>query len=163
MCSHYFLFRNNFIRGQLDQNDLRRCFGNFFSKVSFCKYLITAMLKVLSEQLQDTLTTAFERHPPIEDFTDMDRQRCRACTKTFDLLCASFSQTNLDFEFNLTFVTIYLLFYLSIFCTFWSSSSTTKLFSWKPITFWWGSMLFFEKVYSHKMLFFYIPQNISTC
>ena len=100
----YFLFRNNFIRGQLDQNDLCRCFGNFFSKVSFRKYLITAMLKVLSEQLQDTLTTAFERHPPIEDFTDMDRKRCRASTKTFDLLCASFSQTNLDFEFNLTLI-----------------------------------------------------------
>ena len=48
------------------------------------------MLKVLSQQLQDTLTTEFERHPPVEDFTDMDRQRCRACTKTFDLLlCAS--------------------------------------------------------------------------
>ena len=44
------------------------------------------MLKVLSQQLQDTLTTAFERHPPIEDFINMDQQRHRACSKTFDLL-----------------------------------------------------------------------------
>ena len=58
----------------------------FVSKVSFRKYLITAMFKVLSQQLQDTLTMAYERHPPVEDFTDMDQRRCRACTKTFDLL-----------------------------------------------------------------------------
>ena len=48
--------------------------------------LIIAMLKVRSQQLQDTLTTAFERHPPIEDFINMDQQRHRACSKTFDLL-----------------------------------------------------------------------------
>ena len=60
---------------------------NFFSEVSFRKYLmITAMFKVLSQQLQDTLTMAYERHPPVEDFTDMDQRRCQACTKTFDLL-----------------------------------------------------------------------------
>ena len=29
---------------------------------------------------------AFERHLAIEDFTDMDENRCRACTSTFDLL-----------------------------------------------------------------------------
>ena len=58
----------------------------FVSKVSFRKYLITAMFKVLSQQLQDTLTMAYERHRPVEDFTDMDQRRCRACTKTFDLL-----------------------------------------------------------------------------
>ena len=44
------------------------------------------MFKVLSQQLQDTLTMAYERHPPAEDFTNMDQGRCRACTKTFDLL-----------------------------------------------------------------------------
>ena len=44
------------------------------------------MLKAPSQQLQDTLTTAFEIHPPIEDFTDMYQRRCRACTKTFDIL-----------------------------------------------------------------------------
>ena len=76
----------------MDQNDFCRCYNNIFSKVSFRKYLITAMFKVLSQQLQDTLTTTFERHPPTEDFTVMDQHRCRASTKTFDLLLhASFS------------------------------------------------------------------------
>ena len=55
-------------------------------------YLITAMIKVLSQQLRGTLTTAFERHLTIEDFTDMVEHRCRACTNTFDLsLLASLS------------------------------------------------------------------------
>ena len=55
-------------------------------------YLITAMFKVLSQQLRDTLTMAFERHLTVEDFTDMDQHRCQACTNTFDLfLCASVS------------------------------------------------------------------------
>ena len=39
---------------------------NFFSKVSFRKYLSTAMFKVLSQKLQDTLTMAYERHPPVK-------------------------------------------------------------------------------------------------
>ena len=56
----------------------------FVSKVSFRKYFITAMFKVLSQQLQDTLAMAYERHPPVEDFTDTDQRRCRACTKTFE-------------------------------------------------------------------------------
>ena len=53
-------------------------------------YLITVMFKVLSQELGDTLTTAFERHLTIEDFTDMDQHRCRACTSTFDLLLYAF-------------------------------------------------------------------------
>ena len=43
----------------------------FSSKVLFRKYLITAMFKVLYQQLGRTLTTAFERHLTIEDFTDI--------------------------------------------------------------------------------------------
>ena len=49
-------------------------------KVSIRKF------KVVPQQLQGTLTTAFERHPTIEDFTDMDQHRCRGCTNTFHLL-----------------------------------------------------------------------------
>ena len=45
----FLLFRNNVIREQLDENDFRRCYV-FLSKVSFRKYLITAMLKVLYQQ-----------------------------------------------------------------------------------------------------------------
>ena len=44
----------------------------FFSKVSFRNYLITAKFKVLSQQLQDTLTTALKRYITVEGFADMD-------------------------------------------------------------------------------------------
>ena len=54
--------------------------------IFFRKYLITAIFRVLSQQLQGTLTTAFERHLTIEDFMDMDQHKCQACTKTFNLL-----------------------------------------------------------------------------
>ena len=69
----------------MDENDHCRCYGNFFWKVPFREYLITAMFKVLRQQLRGTLTTAFERHLTTEDdFTDMDQHRCQACTNTFD-------------------------------------------------------------------------------
>ena len=58
----------------------------FVSKVSFRMYFITAIFKVFSQQLQDTLAMTYERHPPVEGFTDTDQGRCRACTKTFELL-----------------------------------------------------------------------------
>ena len=53
--------------------------------IFFRMYLTTAMLKVLSEQLQGTMTTAFERHFTIEDFMDMDQHKCQACTQTYDI------------------------------------------------------------------------------
>ena len=68
----YFLFRNNVWREQLDKNNFCYCYSIFFLKMLFRKYLITAMFGVLSQQLRGTLTTAFERHLTIEDFTDMD-------------------------------------------------------------------------------------------
>ena len=34
------------------------------------------MLKVLSHQLRGTLTTEFERHLIVEDFTDMNQHTC---------------------------------------------------------------------------------------
>ena len=43
------------------------------------------MFKVLSQKLRRTLTTVFERHLIIEDFTNMDQHKNGACTKTFDL------------------------------------------------------------------------------
>ena len=41
--------------------------------------------QILSQQLRGALTTAFEMHLTIEDFTDMDQHLCQTCTKTFDL------------------------------------------------------------------------------
>ena len=65
----------------MDENDFRQCYGDFFRK-----YLITAFLKVLFQQLEGTLTTAFERHFTIENFIDMDHHKYQAFTKTYDLL-----------------------------------------------------------------------------
>ena len=59
---------------------------NFFFESIIPRVLDHSYVKVLSQQLQDTLAMAYERHPPIEDFTDMDQRRCRACAKAFDLL-----------------------------------------------------------------------------
>ena len=58
-----FLFINNAIGEELDENDFRLCYDNFFSKVMF---------KVFSQQLHSTLTMTFERHLTIENFTEMD-------------------------------------------------------------------------------------------
>ena len=70
-CFHfYFLSRNNGIREQLYQNDFCCCYGEICFESVIRKYLITAMFKVLSQQLQDTLTMAYERHPLVEDFPD---------------------------------------------------------------------------------------------
>ena len=44
---------------------------DFFSEVSFQNYLITAMFNVLYQQLQGTLTVAFETHLTIEDFLQL--------------------------------------------------------------------------------------------
>ena len=43
----------------------------FFAKVSFREYLITAMFKVLYQQLRGNLTTAFERHLTTEYFMNI--------------------------------------------------------------------------------------------
>ena len=103
LCFHfYFLFRNNGIREQLDQNDFRRCYGNFFPKVPFWKYLITTMFKVISQQLQDALATAFARHLPVEDFTDIVSSLPQDIWVI--VVCFSFSQTNLAFKPNLMLI-----------------------------------------------------------
>ena len=46
------------VREQLDGNDFRRCYGIFFES-TILKLLDQAIIKVLSQQLQDSLTTAF--------------------------------------------------------------------------------------------------------
>ena len=53
----------------------------FLWKGSFRKF------KVLSEKLQSTLTTGFERHITIKDFTDMDQHRCGAAPVHLTYCC----------------------------------------------------------------------------
>ena len=59
-----FLFRANGKKRHLDENDFCHCYGNFFRKCHsssrfHSSYLITAILKVLSQQLRGTVTTTF--------------------------------------------------------------------------------------------------------
>ena len=50
---------------RLDQNDIR----HYYQKCRSKSYLITAMLKVSSQQLQSTLTKTLERHSTVKNFT----------------------------------------------------------------------------------------------
>ena len=70
-----FLFRTNGKKGHLDEKDMRHCYGNVFRKWHSESYLITAMLKVLSQQIRGTLTTEFW-NPRVLCFTDMDQRSC---------------------------------------------------------------------------------------
>ena len=55
-----FLFRTNGKKGRhLDENDFRHCYGNFFRKRHSESYLITAMLKVPSQQHFERCLTVF--------------------------------------------------------------------------------------------------------
>ena len=65
-----FMFRSNVIRS-IRSKQLPSLSWFFFSKVSFRKYLITTMFKVLYQQFWSTLTAAFERHLTTEDFMDI--------------------------------------------------------------------------------------------
>ena len=57
-CVSVFIFRlEPTVREQLDENNFRRCYGIFFES-TILKLLDQATFKVLSQQLQDTLTTA---------------------------------------------------------------------------------------------------------
>ena len=47
------------MRTYLDENDFRHCYGNFFRKMFFEGYLITAMFIVPFQELCVTLKTAF--------------------------------------------------------------------------------------------------------
>ena len=116
----------------------------FFSKVSFRKYLITTMFKVLYQQLQtpwqwhlrDTLqlkilwTSVSSLHQDIE----------------LIIVCFSFSQTSLVFKFNLMLIELFLpqFIYLSIFwyCILKFIQYLYAFFI-RASKFSWASMLFF--------------------
>ena len=74
---YFFLFRSNDKKEHLDQNNFRHGYGNYFKsavlKVTWYQQC-SAIFKYLSQQLQSTLTTAFQRY--FTDFTDMDQHTC---------------------------------------------------------------------------------------
>ena len=87
----------------------------FFSKVSFQKYLMTTMFKVLYQQLRSTLTTTFERHLTTEDFMDIG---AKPALRHLTYYCMLFFLSNKpSFKFNLMLIEQFLpqFIYLSIF------------------------------------------------
>ena len=128
----------------------------FFLKVSFPNYLITASFKAHFQQLWGalttavdngnliwkTLTTAFERHLTIQDFTDMDQQMSSLHQYIWLIIvCFSFSQTNPVFKFNLMLIEKFSSqpIYLSTL----RDSVNLKFiqYFYEPVKFWWSSML----------------------
>ena len=71
-----FLFKTTGKKKHLDEGDFCSFYGNFFGKCLPESYLIIDLFIVLSHQLWTTLTTAFERHFKMEDFTEMDHRTC---------------------------------------------------------------------------------------
>ena len=61
----YFSFSNKRQKAHLDENDFHHCYGNFFR---------IAILKVILSQLFSK--QHFERHHTVEDFMDLDQDRC---------------------------------------------------------------------------------------
>ena len=59
------------------ESDFNHCYGNS-SKKPFGKLLDHKYVKFFFQQLQGTFTTACwkTRHPTVEDFTDMDQDKC---------------------------------------------------------------------------------------
>ena len=53
-----FCLEPNSKKGNLDENNFRPCYGSFFRKCRSESYLLTAIFKVFSQQIWDTLTTA---------------------------------------------------------------------------------------------------------
>ena len=100
LCFYFIFMFRNVVREQLGQNNFSGCYV-FFSKVTFRKYLITTMFKVLYQQLWSTL---------IDNGIWKDTwQRKILWTPVSSLpqyiqliiACFSFSQTSLVFKFNL--------------------------------------------------------------
>ena len=73
----FFLFRNNVIREQLDENDFRRCYV-IFRKVLHHSY-VPSSLSTITRQLDNSIW----KTPYNWIFYG---NRCQACTKTFNLL-----------------------------------------------------------------------------
>ena len=98
-CFHFlFLFRNDGITEQLDQNDLRCCFGFYFSKMSFPSFVegsFSTITRHLDKGIWKTLSSwRFHRHGSTK-VSKMHQDIWLI------IVCFSFSQTNLDFAFNL--------------------------------------------------------------
>ena len=171
-CFHfYFLFRNNGKRKQLDENDFRHWYGNFSSKVSFWKYLIAAVFKVLprliveapwQRHLKDTLRTWINKgvEPAVRRTLHQEMLLLYASlsiTQTLVLnltLCWSSNFHNNLFSFSHSYVLCILKIIQYLYAFF---IRTSKIMMRPSFVFLWRFTA--AKFYC----FFYFPWNIRTC
>ena len=66
------VFRTNGEKEHLDESNFCHRYADFLENVVLkISYLITTISKLFPRQLGNTLTTTFERHFTVEDFTEM--------------------------------------------------------------------------------------------
>ena len=66
----FFVYKKRYKGTIISERPLLLLWSSFFRKCHSASTLITTFSTTSSsQQLQDTLTTAYERHPPVEDFT----------------------------------------------------------------------------------------------
>ena len=69
----FILFRSNVRKGYLDESDFRHCSGNLFESAIPKSQLF---FKSLLDNYEVHQQQHFERHPTVEDFTDMNQDTC---------------------------------------------------------------------------------------
>ena len=112
-------------RKQWDGNDFcrcYRCYGNIFSKVSFRKYLVTAMFKVLSQNYEAPWQRHLKNTLQLKILRTWTNIGVESATRNLTYNCMLLFLSNKpSFKIKpsvdrIIFAIIYLPFYLSIFC-----------------------------------------------
>ena len=150
-----FLFRNNVIRDQLDVNDFSCCYV-FLPESTIPKVLDHSYVQISLSTITSQLDNSIWKTPYTEYFMDIGVKLALSHLTYYCML--PFSQTSLVFKFNLLLIEWFLpqFIYLS---TFWYC--ILKFISYLYALFIRASkardsMLFFVKVYSYKMLMFFL-------
>ena len=78
MCS-FFLFvclEPNAVKGYLDENNFRHCYGSFFESVVLKVTYLQLCSKFLLNNYEAHWQQQFERQTTLEDFKDMNQLTC---------------------------------------------------------------------------------------
>ena len=78
-----FLFRTSIRKRYLDESDFRHCYGNFFESAILKVTWSQQYSKFFLNNCEVHWQQHFERHPTVEDFTDMDQDMVNSITKTW--------------------------------------------------------------------------------
>ena len=83
----YFLLRNNSKREKVDENEIRYCYGKSFFESVIPKIIYHNYVQSSFSTIAMHLTTGFERHLTIEDFTDVKQHRCPTSPRHLSYNC----------------------------------------------------------------------------